>query len=62
MECDDAVKNAFDIMEYLIEEEPEFFLKDFNLCHPINNTNSKDVAMFFENQIKFISDYVDVYQ
>lgn len=59
-DCHTLIREAFDRMQYLIQSgQIEYLPSDFNFCNPINNTNSQDVSMFFEYQMRFISDYID---
>lgn len=59
-ECQDRLSEVFETMHQMIENgEAAELQKRFNLCHPVNASSAKDVAMFFEGQIQFVSDFID---
>lgn len=59
-DCALRIENAFEIMDYLIEnDENEYLQERMNLCNPVDSSSDHDIAMFFEYNIAFISDYID---
>lgn len=58
-ECHLRVKNAFDVLEYLIENaEAEYLQERLRLCKPLEVDNDQEVGFLIERLIDYISAYI----
>lgn len=58
-ECHTRVKNAFDVLEYLIENAQADYLQErLRLCAPLETDNVQEVGFLFERFIDYISAYI----
>lgn len=58
-ECHLRVKNAFDVLEYLIENAQSDYLQErLRLCQPLEVDNDQEVSFLIERLIDYISAYI----
>lgn len=58
-ECFRQVKNAFDVLEYLIEHaEVDYLQERLQLCKPLESDNPQEVGFLIERFIDYISAYI----
>lgn len=58
-ECFTRVKNAFDVLEYLIEHaEADYLQERLRLCKPLETDNDQEVGFLIERLIDYISAYI----
>lgn len=58
-ECFNRVKNAFDVLEYLIENAQADYLQErLQLCKPLEVDNEQEVGFLFERLVDYISAYI----
>ncbi|KAJ6623773.1 putative serine protease K12H4.7 [Pseudolycoriella hygida] len=58
-ECHARVKNAFDVLEYLIENgEADYLTERLQLCKPLEVDNDQEVGFLVERFIDYISAYI----
>lgn len=46
----------------VVTQESEYLQNAFHLCYPVDYYSTPDTAMFFEKQIQFIIDFINVFQ
>lgn len=58
-ECHSRVTNAFDVLEYLIENAQADYLQErLQLCKPLEVDNDQEVGFLIERLIDYISAYI----
>ncbi|KAG4071866.1 hypothetical protein HA402_006027 [Bradysia odoriphaga] len=58
-ECFGRVKNAFDVLEYLIENaEGDYLQERLRLCQPLEVDNDQEVGFLIERLVDYISAYI----
>lgn len=58
-ECLARVQNAFDVLEYLIENaEAEYLQERLRLCKPLEVDNDQEIGFLIERLIDYISAYI----
>lgn len=63
LECHARVRNAFDVLLYLIENnQAEYIRERLRLCGLVDPNNPQEVGLLFELFIDLISNYVRRYQ
>lgn len=50
------------IDEFLVQENGAALQDHFNLCHPVNTANEKEMTFFYEILMEFIFDYIRQFQ
>lgn len=61
--CRNNVLEALQSIEELLEQENGAALQEhFNLCHPVDVANEKDMSFFYEALLEFIVDYFNQFQ
>lgn len=59
-ECRDQVLNAFQVLDYLVENhEGEYIQERLNLCHPVDTNSRQDIGTLFESHIAAIVTYIN---
>lgn len=60
--CIDLIRNAYDIIAYLVINGAGEYLSDrLNLCHPVETANEADVASLYELTIRAVLSYINQY-
>lgn len=58
-ECFGRVRNAFDVLEYLIENSAAEYLQErLQLCKPLETDNDQEVGFLIERIVDYISAYI----
>lgn len=62
-DCRRNVQEALFAIEELLERENGDAVQElFNLCHPIDTSNEKDMSFFYEALMEFIVEYIESFQ
>jgi len=63
MTCHQRVQNAFDVLNYLFENnQTDYITERLRLCNPVNPASPQEVGLLFELFIDLISNYVRQHQ
>lgn len=61
--CAERLHNAFDVLQYLIENAEVAYLQErLRLCAPLETTNEQEVAVLLFRFIDLISQYIRVHE
>lgn len=59
LECHTRVRNAFDVLLYLFENNQEEYIRErLQLCTAVDPSNAQEVGLLFELFIDLISNYI----
>lgn len=63
VECAERVRNAFDVLQYLIEDAQTAYIQErLRLCAPMDTTNVQESAVLMYRFIDLISQYIRVHK
>lgn len=61
--CRARVQNAFEVLDYLIENHNgEYIQERLNLCNPLDTNSPSDIAALYEAHFSAIVQYIDIHQ
>lgn len=61
--CRSRIQNAFEVLDYLIQNHNgEYIQERLNLCHPVDTNSSTDIAALYESNFDAIVEYIGYHQ